>query len=67
MARNRALDETNLILKGEHSDYISQDAHFESIQDQFPFSQLSIIKNAGHWLHAEQTIEVTDQIKRFSQ
>ena len=56
-----------LFLKGEHSDYISQDAHFESIQDQFPFSQLIIIKNAGHWLHAEQTIEVTDQIKRFFQ
>lgn len=56
-----------LFLKGEHSDYISQDEHYESIEKQFPFAQLSVIQSAGHWLHAEQTIEVTDQIKRFFQ
>lgn len=56
-----------LFLKGEHSDYISEDEHYEAIDKQFPFAQLVVVKNSGHWLHAEKTIEVTDQIKRFFQ
>lgn len=41
-----------LFLKGEHSKYIS--AQDESdIKKHFPDSELVVIPNAGHWLHAE--------------
>ncbi len=41
-----------LFLKGENSGYISTE-DIPLIQAHFPNSTIEIIKNAGHWLHAE--------------
>jgi pimeloyl-ACP methyl ester carboxylesterase len=41
-----------LFLKGENSGYISnEDEHL--IAAHFPKSEIKVVKNAGHWLHAE--------------
>ena len=42
-----------LFLKGENSEYI-QDEDKKLIHQIFPFADIEIIPNAGHWLHAEQ-------------
>ncbi|MBX7182717.1 MAG: alpha/beta fold hydrolase [Bacteroidia bacterium] len=43
----------SLFLRGDRSGYI-QDSDFESIYNQFPFSEIHTIPQCGHWLHAEQ-------------
>jgi esterase len=43
---------TTLFLRGANSDYIL-DADFETISHHFPNSKIETVKNAGHWLHAE--------------
>ncbi len=42
-----------LFLKGQHSAYI-QDKHRPTIENLFPNSDLQMIDDAGHWLHAEK-------------
>jgi pimeloyl-ACP methyl ester carboxylesterase len=54
-----------LFLRGGNSNYIT-DEDWESIQLQFPNSQLSTIQNAGHWIHAEQPQDVIEQVLRFA-
>ena len=41
-----------LFLRGDRSDYISQDDITE-IKSHFPNAAIETIENAGHWLHAE--------------
>jgi pimeloyl-ACP methyl ester carboxylesterase len=41
-----------LFLRGDKSDYIL-DSDFETIYHHFPSANIKTIKNAGHWLHAE--------------
>lgn len=45
-------DKPTLFLRGDKSDYIS-DSDFETILHHFPEAEIKTIKNAGHWLHAE--------------
>lgn len=45
-------DKNTLFLRGDKSNYI-QDSDFEEIKKHFPDSEIKTIKNAGHWLHAE--------------
>ena len=53
-----------LFLRGERSDYLT--VHHESrIGALFPCASLDTIAGAGHWLHAEQPIAVTERIARF--
>ncbi|MGC9374886.1 MAG: alpha/beta fold hydrolase [Bacteroidales bacterium] len=42
-----------LFIKGGKSDYI-ESTDREAIKTVFPFAEIEIIPNAGHWLHAEQ-------------
>jgi len=42
-----------LFVKGEKSTYITLEDEWQ-IKQQFPFSTVNIISDAGHWLHAEQ-------------
>ena len=42
-----------LFVGGGQSDYLSRDYHAQTRQ-LFPLASFSSIKNAGHWLHAEQ-------------
>ncbi len=44
---------STLFLRADRSNYVL-DSDVEAIQEQFPFSEINTIENAGHWLHAEQ-------------
>jgi pimeloyl-ACP methyl ester carboxylesterase len=57
-------DGTTLFIKGENSNYITQDdvplitAHFEN-------SKIVTVKNAGHWLHAENPTQFYNEVVSF--
>jgi len=53
-----------LFLKGEHSAYI-QEKHRPIIQQLFPHSQVEVVADTGHWLHAEKPAEVNELIHTF--
>jgi esterase len=53
-----------LFMGGEKSDYIN-DEDKKSISELFTDSRIIFIKNAGHWLHAEQPAAVTETVKAF--
>lgn len=53
-----------LFIRGEHSNYIL-DGDLEEITALFINSKLETIKNAGHWIHAEQPIQFLNCIKMF--
>lgn len=53
-----------LFLRGGNSDYIPlQDE--ELIPQLFPDAKISTIAGAGHWVHADAPVEVTNQILSF--
>jgi len=53
-----------LFLKGELSDYISEQ-HLENINLLFPKNEIITIKNAGHWVHAEATKDFLLVVKKY--
>lgn len=53
-----------MFLRGEHSDYIS-DSDFDVIRINFPKAHVITIKNAGHWIHAEQPEDFLKTIEAF--
>ncbi|AFL84092.1 putative hydrolase or acyltransferase of alpha/beta superfamily [Belliella baltica DSM 15883] len=59
-----SFDKPTLFMGGENSNYI-QDKDKADIDRYFPNSHLIYIKNAGHWLHAEQPQAVIDTVKAF--
>jgi len=48
-----------LFLKGDKSDYIQND-DIEEILEIFPNSEIKIISNSGHWIHAENPNDFFD-------
>jgi pimeloyl-ACP methyl ester carboxylesterase len=53
-----------LFVRGEKSDYV-RDAAFAKIGALFPQYTMETVKNAGHWLHAEQPGAVISALERF--
>ncbi|MCO6494477.1 MAG: alpha/beta fold hydrolase [Bacteroidetes bacterium] len=53
-----------LFMRGEKSNYI-RERDLADIQDSFPFAQFVIIKNAGHWLHAENQGQFYQELMGF--
>lgn len=53
-----------LFIRGEQSDYLTQ-AHLPSIQALFPSASLATVRNAGHWVHAEQPKAFLDVLRPF--
>lgn len=53
-----------LFLKAEHSDYI-QSEHREQIVSRFPHTELKVVSNTGHWLHAEKPELIARLVSRF--
>jgi pimeloyl-ACP methyl ester carboxylesterase len=47
---NNTYQKEIIFIKGENSDYIDE-ANLKLSQNLFPKYRLSIVKNAGHWLH----------------
>lgn len=57
-------DNPTLFMGGENSDYI-QESDKADISRLFPNSSIISIKNAGHWLHAEQPAAVIETVRAF--
>ena len=57
-------EEDTLFIRGGRSDYV-QNADWESIQRLFPQAQLATVKNAGHWVHAEQPQQLLQIVRNF--
>ncbi|NQX82540.1 MAG: alpha/beta fold hydrolase [Flavobacteriaceae bacterium] len=55
---------STLFLKGEKSDYISEN-DTDKIKKHFPNYQIKTIKNAGHWLHAENPKDFYNEVMSF--
>ncbi len=53
-----------LFIKGAKSAYI-QDDEFESYKNHFPSASLVTIKDAGHWVHAEQANDLLTALNNF--
>ena len=53
-----------LFLIGDKSDYIL-DSDFETIYHHFPSASIKTIKNAGHWLHAENPKDFLSTVLDF--
>ncbi len=59
-----SFDHPTLFIGGINSNYI-QDKDREMIEAFFPNSQIIKIKNAGHWIHAEQPDAVIKTVQAF--
>jgi len=57
-------DGKTLFLKGENSGYISED-DIALIEAHFPRATIETVKNAGHWLHAENPTDFYDYVVSF--
>ena len=57
-------DKDTLFLRGDKSNYITDDDTL-LIHHHFPKSNLVAIKNAGHWLHAENPQDFFDAVMDF--
>jgi len=53
-----------LFIKAENSDYITE-KDIDVINTIFPTAEIVIIKNAGHWVHAEQPKEFLETVVSF--
>ena len=61
---DQVCDTETLFIAGEHSNYISA-ASNQTMARLFPASRIKTIKNAGHWLHAEQPARFVETVKSF--
>jgi pimeloyl-ACP methyl ester carboxylesterase len=61
---DQSFNNPTLFMGGENSDYI-QESDKSDISRLFPDSNIVYIKNAGHWLHAEQPGAVIETIRAF--
>ena len=57
-------DNPTLFLKGENSDYITEDDE-DLIEAHFSDAQIVTINNAGHWLHAENPTQFYEEVLKF--
>jgi pimeloyl-ACP methyl ester carboxylesterase len=60
----QTFDREVLFVKGEKSNYICKEDH-ELILKLFPAAHFITVKNAGHWLHAEQPEVFTGIARKF--
>ena len=61
---DQSFDNPTLFMGGENSDYIKE-SDKSDISRLFPNSKIIYIKNAGHWLHAEQPGAVIEAVRSF--
>lgn len=54
-----------LFIRGGNSPYIAKDEYIHAISKQFENYEIVTVDAAGHWLHAEKTIEVVKLIEQF--
>jgi esterase len=61
---NESSPSAALFVKGGDSDYIAEE-HRAEILARFPNTQLKVVGNTGHWLHAEKPNVVARLIRNF--
>lgn len=61
---DQSFENPTLFMGGENSDYIKERDKID-ISRLFPNSNIIYIKNAGHWLHAEQPGAVIEAVRSF--
>ncbi|MCH6235274.1 alpha/beta fold hydrolase [Cognataquiflexum rubidum] len=61
---DHSFDNPTLFMGGENSDYIKE-SDKSDISRLFPNSNIIHLKNAGHWLHAEQPGAVIETVRAF--
>ncbi len=61
---NQVSDTEILFIEGERSNYLSAESK-DTIACLFPASRIETIKDAGHWLHAEQPARFIELVKSF--
>ncbi len=61
---DEVFDSETLFIRGENSQYIKDEMVLD-IQDYFPMMQLETIKNAGHWIHAENPKDFLIKLRLF--
>lgn len=66
LPKERSFAGSTLFLKGEKSNYI-QEADKKDIKKQFPNAETVTIKNAGHWIHAENREAFFQEAMEFMQ
>ncbi|GGK55548.1 MULTISPECIES: alpha/beta fold hydrolase [Flavobacteriaceae] len=57
-------DGETLFLSGENSNYITEN-EVDLIAEHFPNSKIITVKNAGHWLHAENPTQFYNEVISF--
>ena len=57
-------DRPVMFVRGEKSDYVRDD-DMELVRNIYPSAQLVTVKNAGHWIHAEQPGTFLEIVNRF--
>ena len=60
----RRFDGPTLFVSGERSDYVRPE-HREPIRQLFPEASFMTLKNAGHWVHAEQPEAFATTVRAF--
>jgi pimeloyl-ACP methyl ester carboxylesterase len=61
---NQIISNEVCFVKGEHSNYIEAE-EMEELKKTFIHGQLIEIKDAGHWIHADQPMKLLEVIKTF--
>jgi esterase len=57
-------DGPTLFVAGERSDYLLPE-HQGEIERLFPNAEIAVIKEAGHWVHAEQPAAFAERVQAF--
>ncbi len=58
---NTSFTKKTYFIKGEHSNYINQD-NFEECDKYFPSNEIIEVKDAGHWVHADNPLSFLEII-----
>ena len=64
LTKDKKSSNPTLFMKGEKSGYLSHD-DMSNINKHFDNSNMITIKNAGHWLHAENPRDFYDEVMAF--
>lgn len=64
VAEDAQVEKPTLFIRGAKSDYIKEEDE-KLIKKLFPLAKVVTIKNAGHWVHAEQPERLFEEVSDF--